>query len=449
MASQDNLLETPGRAARRMFWGIIIVGGLVPLTFYWLFVGRFANATPPQAKELLRRQGESTLLVDVRSANEFRTRHIDGAKSWPLDEILALKHGDDLPVEFRDKRLLMLCSGGVRSTLATRHLAGLGVPRVVNVRGGVQEWIGSAVGSEAAVFDRWRTADGKIVEFPFHQLSWAKQLALVVSGFVFKPIYVVLSLAIAIVLWRSKAVDLAVLRWAMIFFFIGENCCTVNYLAFHETSYLLEYLHMFGMLMCFGFVAYAFLEGVDRRLLMLSDPGSKCVSLGLCRQCIKYTDAPCGLKRTFFMIIPACIVLALMPLSADWLSTSYNTEVFGTPYSLAHLTYQQAFELLYCPIAAIFLLTVSLLVLVVKRDDPLPLAKLAFAAAMGPLSFGFFRMILASCYRRNQSFNACWEEITELLFIVAVCFVLWTFREGLFPKSNEEPRDTPAPSVPT
>lgn len=85
---------------------------------------------------------------------------------------------------------------------------------------------------------------------------------------------------------------------------------------------------------------------------------------------------------------------------------------------------------------AIILLTASLLILSVKRDDPLPWAKLAFAAATGPLGFGFFRLMLGSCYSGNLVWFAFWEETTELLFIVAVAFVLWTFRHGLFPRKQ-------------
>jgi len=431
--------ETSARTPRWLLWGIIVGGGAAPLILYWLQFGGLATVTPPQAKELLRRQGESALLVDVRPADDYRAGHIDGATSWPLDEILALKHPGDLPDRFRNKRLLMVCRAGVGSTRAARHLAGLGVEGVVNVRGGIQEWIGSAAGAKAEVFDRWRTASGETVEFPFRRSPWIQQLAAVVCGFVIKPVYTLLSLALAIVLWRSKAADLAALRWAMVSFFVGENCCLVNYLLFHGTSYLLEYFHMLGMLLCFGFAAYAVLEGVDRRILMLSDPDRKCASLSLCRRCVKYADAPCGLKRMFFLILPACIVLALMPLCADWAPGSYNTEIFGTPYGYSHLWYQQAFEVLYCPIVAVLLLTASLLILSLKRDDPLPSAKLTFAAAMGPLVFGFFRLVLTSFYARSLAWSAFWEESTELLFIVAVGFVLWTFREGLSPKNKEEP----------
>ncbi len=437
MALADSRIETHGRMMRWGAFAIILVGGLAPLVFYWLCFGRVSNVTPPQAKEILRGSGDSAILVDVRPSEEFHAKHIDGAQSWPLDEIRALEDRHQIPEHFANKRLFLVSGAGVDSVRAAKHLAGLGAVGVTNVRGGIQEWIGSATVPKGDVFDRWKTASGQIVEFPFRQSPWHEQVAIVLTAFGVKPIYTLLSLALVVVLWRSKAADLVALRWAMIFFFVGENCCAANYLFFKETSYFLEYLHMLGMTLCFGFTTYCVLEGVDQRILMISAPDRKCASLGLCQGCVKYTDAPCGLKRLFYLIIPACIVLAFMPLCADWHFDSYNTEIFGTLYNYSHLWYQQAFELVYCPVVAIALLFTSLLILSLKKKDPLPFAKLTFAAATGPLGFAFLRMTFAGCYSQNLAWFAFWEETTELLFVVGIAFVLWTFRQGLFRKEQK------------
>jgi hypothetical protein len=138
------------------------------------------------------------------------------------------------------------------------------------------------------------------------------------------------------------------------------------------------------------------------------------------------------------MVIPASILLAFMPLCADWHSNSYNTMVFGTFYNYTHRLIHQQFELLYCPIVSIVLLTASLLVLAIKKKDPLPLAKVIFAAGIGPLGFGMFRGILAGLYSRNMVWFSFWEEGTELLFVIGVCFVLWIFRRSLFATENVE-----------
>ena len=83
----------------------------------------------------------------------------------------------------------------------------------------------------------------------------------VTAFFVVKPIYTLLSLMVIVVLWNSASSDLVALKWGMLFFFVGENICAINVLVFKETSYLLEYGHSIGMVICLGFVTYAMLEG--------------------------------------------------------------------------------------------------------------------------------------------------------------------------------------------
>ena len=105
--------------------------------------------------------------------------------------------------------------------------------------------------------------------------------------------------------------------------------------------------------------------------------------------------------------------------------------IFGTLYNYTHRMVYQQFETLYCPVIAIIILTVSLLILCVKKNNSLPMAKIFFAAGIGPLGFGMFRSILAGMYNQNLVWFNFWEELTELLFIIGVCFALWVFRKSL------------------
>jgi hypothetical protein len=57
---------------------------------------------------------------------------------------------------------------------------------------------------------------------------------------------------------------------------------------------------------------------------------------------------------------------------------------------------------------------------------------------VGALGFGFFRVFLLQVYRDNLTWFAAWEELTELLFILAAGVVLWIFRQGLFPRPQSE-----------
>ena len=423
-------------STRLLVFVIASAVGLMPLILYWFIYGQTEMVTPAEAKVLLLREDSNAVLIDIRSKEEYDSAHIDGSYYWLAEEIFSLESKEKVSEQFHDKILLLICDSGILSNFATKHLASIGVPKAKSVRGGIQEWISSVQGPEGGDFERYKLASGQISEFPIRISPLYEKLAAVISGYAIKPAYTVLSLLLVILLWRRKAFDLSALRWSMIFFFIGENFCAINYLLFEDKSYLVEYLHSFGMLLSFGFATYAVFEGMDSRILILSDPNKKCAALSLCRKCIKYENVPCGLKRTFFMIIPASILLAMMPLCADWHNNSYNTMIFGTFYNYTHRLIYQQFELLYCPIVTIVLLTISLLILTLKREDSLLLAKIFFAAGIGPLGFGMFRSILAGLYSQNMVWFNFWEEGTELLFIVGVCFVLWVFRQSLFKTPN-------------
>jgi rhodanese-related sulfurtransferase len=409
-----------------------LIGGLIPLALYWLTYGQANMITPPEAKKLLIMEDSDPILVDIRSKQEFDLAHIYGSQHWLAENVFSLESKNQIPEQFRDKTILLICDVGISSNNGAKHLKNIGIEQVISVRGGLQEWIGSVDGPETKeLFTVFQSASDQLNTFPIRISPLYEKILAVASGFGVKLIYTLLSLILVIILWRSKSPDLVVLRWAMIFFFLGENCCAINYFVFTDKSYFFEYLHSYGMLLSFGFVTYAILEGIDSRILMLSDPDKKCAALSLCKKCIKYEKVPCGLKRTFFMIIPASILLALMPLCAGWYDISYNTMIFGTFYNYTHRIVYQQFEILYCPVIAIIILVVSLLILCFKKDNPLPMAKIFFAAGIGPLGFGMFRSILAGMYSQNLVWFNFWEELTELLFIIGVCFVLWVFRQSL------------------
>jgi len=267
---------------------------------------------------------------------------------------------------------------------------------------------------------------------PPHEISPSEQWAVVVTAFVVKPAYMLISLLVVLWLWRRRSPDLAALRRGMLVFWLGEAACAVNFTAWQGYSDFWEYLHNYGMAVGFSFVTYAVLEGMDRRLIKYSAAKDRCSALSLCRACIKYADVPCGLRRMFAMLIPATIIVAFIPLCADVNPSVYDTSVWGKPVHYAEALSDQLFEIRYCPVLAILLMTASWLVLLIKRVEPVPPAKILFAAAMGPLGFGLMRLFLVAVYRDNAVWANAWEEITELIFTAAVAFVLWTFRHALF-----------------
>ena len=268
----------------------------------------------------------------------------------------------------------------------------------------------------------------------FQASSAIEQHAAVVTAFVVKPIYMLISFLIAILLWKRSELVLKSLKWAMIFFFIGESFCAANYLfTENHDAYLLEYLHGLGMVLGFGFVAYALFEWIDQYALHYSVPGKKCSLSGFCRQCAKYEDVSCGLQSLFVFLGFAGALIALMPLTAQLYTISYNTEIWGTPYNYNHPIIYQLAEVRYYPaLASVMFLTAALLSKF-KHRKPLHPAKIFFAGALGACGFSLFRFLLFQGYRDNLVWMDFWEETAEFLYIAGVVVILWYFRRALFP----------------
>jgi len=71
---------------------------------------------------------------------------------------------------------------------------------------------------------------------------------------------------------------------------------------------------------------------------------------------------------------------------------------------------------------------------VLFERHPLPISKFLFAAALGAIGFSFFRLLLLAPFADNQVWFVFWEEITELLYVLAVGVALILFRRSLLDK---------------
>jgi rhodanese-related sulfurtransferase len=425
---------------------LAILGALLPLVLYWWVLGRVPTLVARDTIEMLNQADANAILVDVRDATAFKAKHLQVAQNWPLENIAAVSSRDQVPARFRDKTLLLICNAGFSSADATRRLLALGLNDVYNVRGGMQAWIAAENTLCTKALCMFETFD-KATESAFRATAGHEQWIGTIAGFVIKPIYMISSVILAWILRRQRALDLVSLRWALVLFFAGEACCmvyTLAYLFFHLESYLFEYLHNYGMVLAFGFTAFAVMEGLDTRGVKLSEPGKRCAMLELCGPCIKYEDAPCGARRLFLLMTPFAGILSAMPFLAPFNTMTYNTFVLGTFYTYSHPVIHQVFEIRYCPTLAITLFGLSLIVLLVKKDKPAPLAgKLFFAAGMGALGFGMFRLLLGAVFENNLVWFDFWEEITELLYMASVGCVLWIFRRRLFQKTSRLPQNDP------
>jgi glyoxylase-like metal-dependent hydrolase (beta-lactamase superfamily II) len=72
------------------------------------------------------------LVVDVRTPNEWKNNHIEGAQHVPLSAFA--RQLPDLP---NDRRIAIICGSGYRSSIATSLLQARGYEKVENVAGGM------------------------------------------------------------------------------------------------------------------------------------------------------------------------------------------------------------------------------------------------------------------------------------------------------------------------
>jgi rhodanese-related sulfurtransferase/rubrerythrin len=91
-----------------------------------------------EAKRMMQEapQGAFTLL-DVRQPGEYARKHIPGAKLIPLPSLY-----DEADAIDPDKPVFVHCALGGRSRVAAHILAGKGVKRVYDVKGGISAWDG-------------------------------------------------------------------------------------------------------------------------------------------------------------------------------------------------------------------------------------------------------------------------------------------------------------------
>ncbi len=110
-----------------MNWTLAVVLGLVLLAFF--LSKRMSFVSAEAARKYLR---EGAAVIDVRSPEEFRSRHLPGALNIPLGE---LREGLARSVRDKNQVLLLHCLSGGRSGIAKVQAKKLGYARVFNLGG--------------------------------------------------------------------------------------------------------------------------------------------------------------------------------------------------------------------------------------------------------------------------------------------------------------------------
>ena len=96
------------------------------------------SATEISAVELKQRldRGDTLVIVDVREPNEYQINRIPGSVLIPLGEIPRRYAELD-----QDAELVMQCKMGGRSAKAADYLRSVGFKRVLNLTGGILDWV--------------------------------------------------------------------------------------------------------------------------------------------------------------------------------------------------------------------------------------------------------------------------------------------------------------------
>ena len=418
-----------GRIEKSVLIFLMILGSAISPVAYYIF-SNVPTVSSKEAKDLLLRKPIGTLLLDVQEKQEFDRIHVHESVNIPYDDLLQQSVNDDHMAMMQGKTVLVVCASGMAGATVTRELRKNHI-KAFNIKGGLSTWVADE-GKTVTGITSLKTCSGKEAFFPFRIAPSHEQWLAVLTGYGIKPLYTLLSFILVIILWKKSEIEIKALKYAMIFFFLGENFCAANYLFFHHESYLFEYFHSLGMVLCFGFAAYALFEGIDKYVFHYFDLRKNCALLGLCIQCIKYEKVSCALKRSFIFLSFSASAIAIMPLFAELKMVSYNTKIWGTFYNYSHPVIYQVFEVRYCPIIASAAFASAAFTLLIKKTEPFPLAKILFAGACGAMGFSFFRFILFHGFQDNLVWMEFWEEITEFIFIAGVTLLLWLFRHSLF-----------------
>jgi adenylyltransferase/sulfurtransferase len=90
-----------------------------------------------QVNELLKNNGKSPILLDVRESDEWRQGHLEGALPLPRG-FLEIKVESAIPN--KEAPIIAYCAGGVRSLLAAKAMREMGYQNVSSMAGGYTAW---------------------------------------------------------------------------------------------------------------------------------------------------------------------------------------------------------------------------------------------------------------------------------------------------------------------
>ncbi|MEO8211133.1 MAG: rhodanese-like domain-containing protein [bacterium] len=108
-------------------------------TFHELCHGAKQNIKECKVEDVMKmiKDKEDFVLVDVREESEFKKSHIKGAIHIGRG---ILERDIHLHIDDHDKKIILYCGGGFRSSLAAESIQKMGYTNVISMDGGWKEW---------------------------------------------------------------------------------------------------------------------------------------------------------------------------------------------------------------------------------------------------------------------------------------------------------------------
>ena len=113
----------------------LAVLGMLIFTEYQRFFSGIPSLTPYAATQLLN--DGSALFMDVRDEKEYKTGHIKGARSVPVNDLQKQLHELE---KFKEKDVVVYCDNGMRTSRITGKLKKLGFTKLNTLAGGLTSW---------------------------------------------------------------------------------------------------------------------------------------------------------------------------------------------------------------------------------------------------------------------------------------------------------------------
>jgi len=368
-------------------------------------------------------EGESRpIVVDTRCREEYESGHLPGALKVTLNQLEGYLANADIS---RDRTIVAVCALGHESLVAAALARTMGFRKAVSLEGGMEK-----LPSGFPLVQGPAPVEERLLRPRVLQAGTFEQVLVTITGLVIKPTYMLLSLVLVVILWRAPGRGLELVRRGLLLFFVGEAFCALNYIFTAGDCESLDIAHGLGMIGMGALVPWGLFLILDQEVPGLQDPDKPCPLLRLCRRCWKREQVPCYLRRLLRFAALVLAAVALLPLASPLVPSRPAVPVFGSTVIYAVDLPVQLLHFRLYPALGALLLAASAIAL--RNRGPISSrTQSLFFWGLGFTSFALFRFFLFQAYRTAPWWADAWEELTELLAVVAVAWGLYVFRDQL------------------